>query len=1265
LLKQTSRIIVIILMLITIQNAAVAFAEESLPNNGSFEKVEGNMPVGWSKDAWKQDDNSPLFTVETGDTHSGSFAVGIENVQENDAKWTQEVSVQPDSLYKISGWVKIVKAGTNSIGANISVLGLIDAFPQVTDTGGKWVELQFFGKTDSKQTKLILAARLGSYGYANTGKALFDDLSIERVDKSPEGVPVLSLGIKETAEPTTNPPATVHVSAFPIIIISVLFSLLFALIYKRLLKKDTLALDRKNQRQEWFILVLLFLALIVRIWIAVKIRGFQVDIQTFILWADRAVEHGFSGFYQEGVFTDYPPGYIYILYILGSIKALFSWGLDSVSTRLLFKSPAIIADLITAFMIYRIGKAKVGAEIAAGLSMLYAFNPAIIINSAAWGQVDASFTLALILSIIYVSEKRLERASVWFAIATLIKPQALIFTPVLLLAFLNARSWKLLAKSALYGAGTFLLLAAPFFLNNGGLRAIFNLYKSTLASYPYASVNAYNWFALLGKNWVPLDQKWLFISYQAWGNLAIIFAVLCAAGLFFAKRRDDQSRYFFIALVLIAIIFVLGVKMHERYIFPALLLILFSFLHLKDRRLLYLFFGFSVTNFINVGYVSLHSNVGIYHLRIDSIVFLCSLATVGLLIYLLYVGYDIYFRNRINPLTPLPKNEQRIIDQQILSRFANTAVDSTRKVFFQRKDWIWMGGITLIYTVIAMYHLGSNKGPETYWKPSVDGESFYVDFGESKQLERINSFGGVGTGRFSYEFSVNSSDWTARTDIDQSVGKVFVWNSQQTEIEARYVRIIVQKTGFELNEMAFYERNSSEPISIKQIYPENASGGVQHLFDEQSIAVYKPSFMNGTYFDEIYHARSAYEILHGIEPYENTHPPLGKLLIAFGIKLFGLNPFGWRIMGTLFGIAMLPILYLFALRLFRKTEYAVIATFLLAVDFMHFTQSRIATIDVYSVFFSLLMFYFMYRYYSLNMFGSFRKSLVLLFWSGLFFGIGFASKWIVAYGGAGLAVLFFMAYYERYRQYAAAKRILTAGNEQSVSQRASYHRIVRLFPRYSAITLVSCIVFFILIPILIYGLAYIPIPGIKDDGGYSISKLWNYQKNMYNYHSHLVATHPFSSTWWEWPLIKRPVWYYSGSGLGDDQISSIVVLGNPLVWWAGIVAVFAFFWITIRRKDKESYVVWIAFFSLYIPWALVTRLTFIYHYFSMVPFMILALTYMLKWIDEKKPSFKFVRNIYLVLSGLLFILFYPVLSGMTVNKSYVMNALHWFSSWVF
>ena len=99
-----------------------------------------------------------------------------------------------------------------------------------------------------------------------------------------------------------------------------------------------------------------------------------------------------------------------------------------------------------------------------------------------------------------------------------------------------------------------------------------------------------------------------------------------------------------------------------------------------------------------------------------------------------------------------------------------------------------------------------------------------------------------------------------------------------------------------------------------------------------------------------------------------THPPLGKIIISIGIAIFGMNAFGWRVMGALFGVAMVPIIYCFAKRLFKKSEYALLVAFIFAFDFMHYVQTRIATIDVYGVFFILLMFYYMYQYFTMNVF---------------------------------------------------------------------------------------------------------------------------------------------------------------------------------------------------------------------------------------------------------------------------------------------------------
>ncbi|MFR4008835.1 MAG: phospholipid carrier-dependent glycosyltransferase [Christensenellales bacterium] len=182
------------------------------------------------------------------------------------------------------------------------------------------------------------------------------------------------------------------------------------------------------------------------------------------------------------------------------------------------------------------------------------------------------------------------------------------------------------------------------------------------------------------------------------------------------------------------------------------------------------------------------------------------------------------------------------------------------------------------------------------------------------------------------------------------------------------------------------------------------TGDVSALTDEQSLI--NTSHLYGrNVFDEIYHARTAYEHLHGMPPYENTHPPLGKVFIMLGVWLFGMNPFGWRIVGTLFGIGMLPLMYALAKRVTKSEKWAALATFLFAADGMHFVQTRIATIDVYGVFFIMAMCLCMMKYWQMNFYvDGLKKTFRPLGACGVLFGFAIARVDQVCRGRAGRGV---------------------------------------------------------------------------------------------------------------------------------------------------------------------------------------------------------------------------------------------------------------------
>jgi dolichyl-phosphate-mannose--protein O-mannosyl transferase len=144
--------------------------------------------------------------------------------------------------------------------------------------------------------------------------------------------------------------------------------------------------------------------------------------------------------------------------------------------------------------------------------------------------------------------------------------------------------------------------------------------------------------------------------------------------------------------------------------------------------------------------------------------------------------------------------------------------------------------------------------------------------------------------------------------------------------------------------------------------------------------------------------------------------------------------------------------------------------------------------------------------------------------------------------------------------------------------------------------------------------------------------------------------------------MKRPIWYYDGPDLASGVKASIVSFGNPLVWWVGIPCFFAAFFFAYKKRDKYMGLVLTAFIFQYAPWVLVARSTYIYHYFSSVPFVIFFIVYTIKNLLEAKVINKVAVYVYLAAALALFALYYPVLSGLEVPVRYA-DALQLFSSW--
>lgn len=1016
---------------------------------------------------------------------------------------------------------------------------------------------------------------------------------------------------------------------------------------------------RQGKIHKDYVILLFCGALALRLFAASMSKGFGNDTACFASWADRIFQLGPGEFYSPDVFTDYPPGYMYVLWILGAVRKLFDLEYYSVPHLILLKVPAIACDLACGYLVLREARKKCTEIQAAFLCAAFLFNPAVILNSSVWGQVDSVFTLCVACMCLSLVRGKMLPAYISFALGVLIKPQTLLFGPVLLAGildhvFLKDFSWQKFFRNLFQGLaaiGGMVLAALPF-----GFENVWKQYFSTVGSYPYAAVNAYNFWGFLGKNWISQEETFLGIPYVAYGMAAIVITVALVLVLSL-RRPGDPEKYPFLAALLVITIFMFSVRMHERYMYPGLLLLLLAYVY-RPSRLTYLCYGgFSILHFYNTCNVLFYYDPSNYD-RKASIILLVSggmLAGEG---FLCYLAWKLYGKAGVKG----PVWEKDAAKSGVLLSFESKLPLAPRPsrdpIPLRRADFIAMAAVTLVYSCFALYDLGDRQAPESAYD-MTQGQSVELDFGSQAPVSLAYYIAPWHGRVFTLEGRTDSAQpWTALGEI--TLQNVFTWQTVSISWDMPQLRLTLQDSQASILELVFLDAEGSPLLPM-------AHTAYQGLFDETELYPGVSTFRNSMYFDEIYHGRTAYEFVHGLTSYENTHPPLGKIFIALGTLVFGMNPFGWRIAGTLFGIAMVPLMYLFARRISGHLPLALLASTLFAFDFMHFAQTRIATIDVYITFFVLAMYYFMYRYMETSFYDTpLKKTWIPLGACGLCMGLGVASKWTGVYAGVGLALIFFSVLFRRYREYLYAKAS-PAGRTGGILHR----HILENFRPHTRKTICFCLVFFVAVPALIYLLSYLPFRDYGDRG--LLGRMIHNQETMFSYHSGLEATHDFASPWHEWPSMKRPIWYYSRIVTGEykqggirEGISSF---GNPAVWWVGIPAAFYMIYLWWDKKDRTAAFLFVGYLAQYLPWFFVTRITFIYHYFPSVVFVVLMIMYsLLQWKGrlEKldRRAFPALLLIYGAAAVGLFLMFYPVLSGQPVEAAYVDKYLRWFPEWV-
>jgi dolichyl-phosphate-mannose-protein mannosyltransferase len=345
------------------------------------------------------------------------------------------------------------------------------------------------------------------------------------------------------------------------------------------------------------------LAFALRLLIAPR-AGFLPDLNLFRTWTMRLGDVGLDRFYAAGVFADYPPGYMYVLWLISKLSATPGY--------VLLKTPAILGDLglawIAGIWATRIAPDSLNERLPVRMlvSAAVLFNPAIILDSAVWGQVEAvpAFFILWSLFLLFTGPQGLRReipAFLLYAVAVAIKPQSALVLPVMLYAlyrrYLSPRTpfdLAQAAKAALLGVLPLSLWSVsglPFGL---GPVELLRLYHQSAAVYPVTSAGAFNLWGAVGF-WRPDSPESAdFVAVAAVPALYVGMGLLAGGAALVLwrvhraiERGSHEGRTLTVAAALTALLaFALLTRMHERYLFYPLVLIA-PLIHIRPFRLAY------------------------------------------------------------------------------------------------------------------------------------------------------------------------------------------------------------------------------------------------------------------------------------------------------------------------------------------------------------------------------------------------------------------------------------------------------------------------------------------------------------------------------------------------------------------------------------------------------------------------------------------------------------------------------------------------------
>lgn len=357
---------------------------------------------------------------------------------------------------------------------------------------------------------------------------------------------------------------------------------------------------------------------------------------------------------------------------------------------------------------------------------------------------------------------------------------------------------------------------------------------------------------------------------------------------------------------------------------------------------------------------------------------------------------------------------------------------------------------------------------------------------------------------------------------------------------------------------------------------------------------YKDVSRCGYVFDEIYFpVDAAKDLAQPAESYFDPEPPLAKILMTPPIAWWGFNTWTWRASTVFFGSLLVGVIYLIARRLRRDRFFAVAAGLLMSFDGLAFVEARTGVIDIIAIFFVALFYYVFLLHWQARTRRQWRRTLYVAAVVG---GLAFGAKltMLAPLVVAGALILFRLLLPQLMSLVPWLRRIAGPRSEESLLWRRAagglrpLHYVAALllmgcvftatYSRYETIThpdvyffkscdpagsgLVTDRIVTLHPPVVHLGGLTVPNPG------QAIYNVYEINRASLQYHAKECHSHPYASRWYTWPIMEHPVLFYYDAGTPPSSlVSSITDMGNPAVWWLGILALLFCVWQMTRGPN--------------------------------------------------------------------------------------------------